>query len=366
LAPKPGEVSAAVASAKLQALRQHLPEYEWRMGKSAERWYVRAPELRPTSPHGTAWVNGRSVTPFVSREPAARPWRLLFNDAQMVLHAAETAAADKADGAPPLNALWLWGSGDFARGAAPAPFCVGNDVLLAGAARAAGGRWTAALRCEEVLAEVRQRDVVLMVDAPWGAALPEVLLSIDTFRAPVAAAALAAGADWLNDVSGGRLDPELLSVAAAWGCPLVLMHSRGNSRSMDGLTAYGNLVDEVIGELQEASGRARAAGVAANQLIWDPGLGFAKTEAQSLALLDGLERMRAQGYPLLVGPSRKRFIGAVLNEPRPRARLWGTAAVVCKAIAAGADIVRVHDVGPIVQTARMADALWRKPAGSPS
>ena len=197
-------------------------------------------------------------------------------------------------------------------------------------------------------------------------ALPEVLLSIDTFRAPVAAAALAAGADWLNDVSGGRLDPELLSVAAAGGCPLVLMHSRGNSRSMDGLTAYGDLVDEVLEELQEASGRARAAGVAASQLIWDPGLGFAKTEAQSLALLDGLKRLRAQGYPLLVGPSRKRFIGAVLNEPRPRARLWGTAAVVCKAIAAGADIVRVHDVGPIVQTARMADALWRKPAGSPS
>jgi len=197
-------------------------------------------------------------------------------------------------------------------------------------------------------------------------ALPEVHLSIDTFRAPVAAAALAAGADWLNDVSSGRLDPQLLSVAAAWGCPLVLMHSRGDSRSMDGLTAYGDLVDDVLRELKEASGRARAAGVAASQLIWDPGLGFAKSETQCLVLLDGLERLRAQGYPLLVGPSRKRFIGAVLNEPRPRARLWGTTAVVCKAIAAGADIVRVHDVGPIVQTARMADALWRKPADSPS
>ena len=191
-------------------------------------------------------------------------------------------------------------------------------------------------------------------------ALPEVLLSIDTFRAPVAAAALAVGADWLNDVSAGRLDPELLAVAASWGCPLVLMHSRGDSRSMDSLTAYGDLVDDVIAELQDASRRAQAAGVAASQLVWDPGLGFAKSEAQCLALLDGLGRLRAQGYPLLVGPSRKRFIGAVLGEPRPRARLWGTAAVVCKAIAAGADIVRVHDVGPIVQTARMADALWRK------
>ena len=197
-------------------------------------------------------------------------------------------------------------------------------------------------------------------------ALPQVLLSIDTFRAPVAAAALEAGADWLNDVSAGRMDPDLLGVAAAWGCPLVLMHSRGDSRSMDALTAYGDLVDEVVGELQEASSRARGAGVAASQLIWDPGLGFAKSEAQCLSLLDGLARLRAQGYPLLVGPSRKRFIGAVLNEPRPRARLWGTAAVVCKAIAAGADLVRVHDVGPIVQTARMADALWRRPVGSPS
>jgi dihydropteroate synthase len=105
--------------------------------------------------------------------------------------------------------------------------------------------------------------------------------------------------------------------------------------------------------------------VAAGQLIWDPGLGFAKTEAQCLELLDGLGRLRARGYPLLVGPSRKRFIGAVLAEPRPRARLWGTAAVVCKAIAAGTDIVRVHDVGPITQTARMADALWRRPTANP-
>jgi dihydropteroate synthase len=197
------------------------------------------------------------------------------------------------------------------------------------------------------------------------AALPQVLLSIDTFRAPVAAAALEAGADWLNDVSGGRLDPALFGVAAAWGCPLVLMHSRGDSRSMDSLSSYGELVGEVIGELQAASSRAQLAGVAASQLIWDPGLGFAKSEAQCLALLDGLPGLKAHGYPLLVGPSRKRFIGAVLNEPRPRARLWGTAAVVCKAIAAGADIVRVHDVGPIMQTARMADALWRSPGGCP-
>ena len=94
-------------------------------------------------------------------------------------------------------------------------------------------------------------------------------------------------------------------------------------------------------------------------MIWDPGLGFAKTTAHNLTLLRELAPLRSEGFPLLVGPSRKRFIGEVLDEPRPRARLWGTAAVCAQAIAAGADVLRVHDVGPIVQTARMADALCR-------
>ena len=190
---------------------------------------------------------------------------------------------------------------------------------------------------------------------------PPPLISIDTFRAPVAAAALAAGAHWINDVSGGRQDPDLLKVVAEAGCPYVLMHSRGNSRSMDGLAVYGDVVGEVRQELLRATDLALAAGVRQAQLIWDPGLGFAKTTGQNLTLLQGLAVLRAEGFPLLVGPSRKRFIGAVLNEPRPRARLWGTAAVCAQAIAAGADVLRVHDVGPIVQTARMADALGRRP-----
>ena len=95
------------------------------------------------------------------------------------------------------------------------------------------------------------------------------------------------------------------------------------------------------------------------RILWDPGLGFAKTTAHNLTLLRGLRLLRAEGFPLLVGPSRKRFIGEVLAEPRHRARLWGTAAVCSQAIAAGADVLRVHDVGQIVQTARMADALCR-------
>jgi dihydropteroate synthase len=189
------------------------------------------------------------------------------------------------------------------------------------------------------------------------AAHPEALLSIDTFHASVAEPALEAGAHWINDVSAGRRDPALLRLAAAAGCPLVLMHSRGDSRSMDGLARYDDVVAEVRQGLLQSTETALAAGVRPEQLIWDPGLGFAKDTEQNLALLRGLAVLAADGVPLLVGPSRKRFIGAVLEEPRPRARLWGTAAVCSQAIAQGARILRVHDVGPIVQIARMADAL---------
>jgi len=186
---------------------------------------------------------------------------------------------------------------------------------------------------------------------------PEALLSIDTFHAAVAEAALAAGAHWINDVSGGRRDPALLRLAASTGCPLVLMHSRGDSRSMNSLASYGDVVEEVRAGLLQVTETALAAGVRPEQLIWDPGLGFAKDTGHNLNLLRGLATLSAEGFPLLVGPSRKRFIGAVLNEPRPRARLWGTAAVCSQAIAQGARILRVHDVGPIVQIARMTDAL---------
>jgi dihydropteroate synthase len=127
---------------------------------------------------------------------------------------------------------------------------------------------------------------------------------------------------------------------------------------MDALANYSDVVAEVRQELLVSTDRAVAAGVKPERLLWDPGLGFAKTVEQNLVLLAGLETLVAEGFPVLVGPSRKRFIGAVLGEPRPRARLWGTAAVCCRAIAAGAAVLRVHDVGAIVQTARMAEALW--------
>ncbi|TGG79875.1 MAG: dihydropteroate synthase [Aphanocapsa feldmannii 288cV] len=217
----------------------------------------------------------------------------------------------------------------------------------------------------EVSVEEELARVVPLIRALRGRFGPAPVLSLDTFRADVAQAGLEAGVDWINDVSGGSREPRILAVAAAADCPLVLMHLRGNSRTMNDLAHYGDVVAEVEQVLQERSVRALGAGVRRERILWDPGLGFAKTTAHNLSLLQALPRLRAHGYPLLVGPSRKRFIGELLAEPRPRARIWGTAATVCRCIAAGVDVVRVHDVGPMVQVARMADALWRPGAAPP-
>jgi len=190
---------------------------------------------------------------------------------------------------------------------------------------------------------------------------PELIISVDTFLASVAEAALQAGADWINDVSGGRRDPAMIPLVAEAGCPYVLMHSRGDSSTMDACTDYGSqgVVAGVLDELRVSTDRAFAAGLRQEQLIWDPGLGFAKSNAQNLELLCRLEELQRDDIPLLLGPSRKRFIGAVLDEPRARARIWGTAAVCARAVAAGVQVLRVHDVGPISQVVRMAAAVQR-------
>ena len=198
------------------------------------------------------------------------------------------------------------------------------------------------------------------------AAHPKVILSIDTFRASVARTALEAGADWINDVSGGRRDPAMLPLIADAGCPYVLMHSRGDSQTMDNCTDYGaqGVVAGVLQELRLSTDRALQAGLSREQLIWDPGLGFAKTTDQNLQLIQQLEDLQHDGIPLLLGPSRKRFIGAVLDQPRAKARIWGTAAVCARAVEAGVHVVRVHDVGQISQVVNMAVAVARQ--GSPA
>jgi len=193
------------------------------------------------------------------------------------------------------------------------------------------------------------------------AALVNVPISIDTTRSVVAAEALAAGATWVNDVSGGTDDPELLPVVARSGATVVLMHRRGNPQTMQSLTDYEDLVGEVHEFLARQRDKAQQLGI--TQIILDPGIGFAKNTEQNLTLLRELSRFRDLNCPLLVGPSRKSFIGHILNQPDPQQRVWGTAAACCAAIAHGADMVRVHDVAAIRQVVQVADAIWRGHGG---
>jgi dihydropteroate synthase len=185
-------------------------------------------------------------------------------------------------------------------------------------------------------------------------------ISIDTYKADVAGAALDAGASIVNDVSGLRRDPALAAVVARHGAALVLMHSRGTPQTMAGEAVYGDLVGEIIVELRASVAVAEAAGVPAEQIIVDPGLGFAKQPAHSYGVLPRLSEIAtALGRPVLVGPSRKSFMRAALNERPAAGRDWGTAAAVTAAVLAGAHIVRVHAVAEMAQVVRVAEEIRR-------
>jgi dihydropteroate synthase len=187
----------------------------------------------------------------------------------------------------------------------------------------------------------------------------EIPISVDTTKAAVAKAAIAAGADLINDISGATYDPEMLSMVAKLGVPIVLMHIRGNSKTMLQMTNYQDVVSEVIAWLKERIEAAVATGIARHYIVIDPGIGFAKTAPQSIELLRNLSAFQTLGCPILVGPSRKSFIGHILQQSDPHERIWGTAAACCGAIAQGADILRVHDGAEMVDVCRVADALWR-------
>lgn len=212
---------------------------------------------------------------------------------------------------------------------------------------------------------------VLPVIHSLAAELPETVISIDTYKAIVAEEALKAGAHLVNDVWGLRADPVLADVIARYKAPVVLMHNRSkpaNAQVQEQLggryigVEYGNLIEDVQAELIESVQQARAAGVPDEHIIIDPGLGFGKTVEQNLELLNRLDEIRALGFPVLLGPSRKSFIGYTLNLP-PEQRIEGTAAAVAIGIARGADIVRVHDVESMARVSRMTDAIVRrKPA----
>ena len=181
-------------------------------------------------------------------------------------------------------------------------------------------------------------------------------LSVDTTRAEVARAALDAGADLVNDVSGFRFDPAMAPLVAERRAPAVVMHLRGDFSTMHREPSYGDVMGEVASELREAMARGAGAGVAESQLVVDPGIGFAKNAEHSLEVLRRLPELRALDRPILVGPSRKSFIGKVLDVAVGE-RLMGTAAAVAASVLGGAHLVRVHDVAEMVQVARLCDAI---------
>jgi dihydropteroate synthase len=197
-------------------------------------------------------------------------------------------------------------------------------------------------------------------------------VSVDTYKSEVAEAALDAGANWINDVWGLRADPKMASVAARANAPVVLMHNRSKPAEADLQTrlggryigsVYNDLIADISAELLDSVSIALNAGIQKDYIILDPGIGFGKTIDQNLELINRLDEICALGYPVLIGPSRKSFIGYTLDLP-PSDRLEGTAAAVAVGIVRGASIVRVHDVMQIVRVARMTDAITRmaKPA----
>jgi len=214
---------------------------------------------------------------------------------------------------------------------------------------------------DRVDADEESRRVLPVIAALAEAGVP---VSVDTTRAAVAAAALKAGAAVVNDVSGGLADPEMARVVADAEVPWILMHWRGHSRDMQRLATYDDVVAEVTRELADRVDAAVAAGVDRRRLVLDPGLGFAKTAEHNWALLAGLDRLRALGPPVLVGTSRKSFLGRLLSDPdgTPRGvdqREDATVATTVVAALAGAWGVRVHEVRPNVDAARVAAAYAR-------
>ena len=221
----------------------------------------------------------------------------------------------------------------------------GESTRPGGAARVVGGE-----ECRRVVPVVRAL-------RERGAGF----ISVDTTKAGVARAALDAGADLVNDVSGFAFDPALPRLVAERRVPAVVMHLRGGFDAMHAAPAYQDVMKEVTAELGDALRRGQEAGIERDRLVVDPGIGFAKEARHSLEVLRRLPELQALDRPVLVGPSRKSFLGKVLDLPVGE-RLMGTAAAVAASVLAGAHVVRVHDVREMAQVARVCDAILSVPA----
>lgn len=236
----------------------------------------------------------------------------------------------------------------------------GADILDLGAESSRPGS-------TPVSAEEERKRLLPVIKAIKQENIP-ALLSVDTYKAEIADLCLGMGVDWINDIWGFQKDSALAQVAASHGTPVVLMHNRSkagavevNSRLGASYDAgeYDHFMEDLIKDLEAISQTAMDAGVAREKIILDPGIGFGKTVAQNLRIIHCLGQIKSLGFPVLVGPSRKSFIGRVLDLPVEE-RTEGTAAAVAIAIQHGADIVRVHDVKHIARTAKMADAIVRE------
>lgn len=188
----------------------------------------------------------------------------------------------------------------------------------------------------------------------------DIPISIDTTRAEVAKAAIIAGADIINDISAGTFDPQMLPTVASLNVPIVLMHIQGTPQTMQKCTDYEDLIADIYNFLSEQITKATLLGIDKNKIIIDPGIGFAKNHDQNLEIFRRLKSLKTLNSPILVGASRKSFIGNILNQPDPKLRVWGTAAACCAAIFNGADILRVHDVQEMQEVTLVADAIYRE------
>jgi len=189
---------------------------------------------------------------------------------------------------------------------------------------------------------------------------PEILISIDTFNSDVAQEALLNGANWINDITGGRRDKEILNVVSEFNCPFVITHSRGNSKNMNELSKYKNVLSEVKFSLENLIKNALEKNISRKNIIVDPGIGFSKDLNQNLEILRNLDVFKNLNLPILIGASRKRFIGEVLNENNPKERDIGTLAISCLCSQLNIDIVRVHNVKLNYQILKVADKIYRK------
>ena len=211
---------------------------------------------------------------------------------------------------------------------------------------------------EGVTAETELGRVLPVIDGLRGRL--KIPMSIDTQKARVAEEAIEAGAEMVNDVSALRGDPEMGEVVRKAGVPVVLMHMRGRPKTMQKRPFARDVMRDVTRGLREAMERARRAGIRGSQVILDPGIGFGKSTEQNCELLARLEELGRLGCPLLVGTSRKTFIGKLLGGVGEDERAWGTAATVAAAVLGGAQIVRVHDVKEMKQVVRVAEAIRRR------